>query len=412
MSKNNRLRLVKNSGFLLSSQVFSRLFTFVASIFLIRYLGVRGYGEYSVVVAYVGFFAVVSDLGMGQLIIRESVWDRSKASTILGNFIFFQVLVGFVIFLVLVLGINLLGYEREIMNAVYVYGVSVFISSLTVPFQSLISSFEKMKFNAISNTVSAFLTAFFVLLMIYWQVNLVTIMIAYSIGAASSLLLSGFFCTGFVIKPVFKINLGLWMKLMKMAFPFLLVSLFSVLYNKIDILILSKIKGDEAVGIYNGAYRLVDVWWVLPIAINNAFYPHLSSQFKKNIVMLKKNIRRLFWGELALGLAASLFVFIMAPSLVEMLLGDEYASSAEVLKYLIWYVPLHLAGGVLAMSLTAINKAGKFALAAGLNFGFVFVGNIVLISRYGLYGAVATTIFSGLFLLVTCWFFLRREDAI
>jgi len=407
-----RIRIARNSLFLLVSQIASRLFTFVASIFLIRYLGASGYGAYSIVVAYVGFFAVVSDLGLGQLVVREVAYDKKRAGKYLGNFIILQLFIGFLIFLTLSFLIQFMNYPEPIVLAVYVFGFSVFITSLSAPFQSIISAFEKMHFNGLANVFSGLTTAIAILVLIYLKASLLVIMTAYSIGAVIGLLLFGLFCISRVCRPEFVLDVSLWKKLLVMAFPFALVSFLSVVYNKIDILMLSKLKNDQAVGIYNSAYRLVDIWWVIPIAINSAFYPHFSSQYKNNLVMLKRNIKRLFVVEAIVGVLLAFFIFLTAPFIVDVLFGVKFLASIDVLKLLIWYVPLHLAGGVLAMVLMAIGKTEKFTLIAAINVVLVIFLNLILIPKYSYFGSAITTIVSGFVLIILAGVFLKREKLV
>jgi len=52
-----------------------------------RYLGVGGFGEYNLVFTYLGFFTLLTDLGMSTIVIREMSANREKAGSILFNYI-------------------------------------------------------------------------------------------------------------------------------------------------------------------------------------------------------------------------------------------------------------------------------------------------------------------------------------
>lgn len=410
--ESRRKIITTNAVFLFFSQVIARLATFVASVFLIRYLGVSGFGQYSTVVAYVGMFSVIVDLGLGQLVIREVAQEKKKAGIYLGNFIVLQFFIGFLIFLTLSLVINLFNYPKIVVLATYIYGLSLFITSLSTPFQSLISAFEKMYFNALGNIILSFTTAFLIIATIFKNGGLNLIMTAYSVGAILSLIFLWQVCVRKIVKPDFCLNLNLWKKLLKLAFPFALVSFLAVIYNKVDILMLSKMKDETVVGIYNTAYRLVDIWWIIQIAINNAFFPHLARQYKENITMLKINIKRLAVGQGVIGFLIAFFISFSSYFLINFLFGKKFIYSAELLKILIWYIPLHFIAGSFANTLMAIGKTEKFALAALINVVLVILLNFYLIPQYSYWGTTFTTLLSGFILLFLCGFFVWRERLI
>lgn len=410
--ESKRKQIGLNATYLLVSQVIARLATFTASIFLVRYLGVDKYGQYSTVIAFVGLFSVVADLGLGQVVIREVAKDKQKAGLFLGNFLILEFFIGASIFILLSLLIRLFSYPPLIVVATIIFGFSIFINSLSIPFQSIISAFEKMSLNALANVLNNLVTASLIIWLISTRASLLTIMSVYSVSSLISLILLAYFCIKKVVKPVFKIEVNFWFKLIRMALPFASVSFLSVIYNKVDILMLSKMKNETVVGIYNAAYRFIDIWWLIPIAINNAFFPHLTRQFKEDRNMLKKNIKRLFLFQGFLGLLIAVFITLFADFIIRLFFGDKFLLSINLLKILIWYIPLHFTAGSLANILMSIGKTEKFAIASAIDVILVVLLNWLFIPRFGYYATSLTTVLSGVILLVLCVLFVHREKLI
>jgi len=116
--------------------------------------------------------------------------------------------------------------------------------------------------------------------------------------------------------------------------------------------------------------------------------------------------------EAVVGILLAFFIFLTAPFIVDVLFGVKFLASIDVLKLLIWYVPLHLAGGVLAMVLMAIGKTEKFSLIAAINVVLVIFLNLILIPKYSYFGSAITTIVSGFVLIILAGVFLKREKLV
>jgi O-antigen/teichoic acid export membrane protein len=68
---NSIQRLFKNIGVLSVGQIATYVFTFFFTVFTARYLGAEGYGVLAFALAFTGIFAVLSDMGLSTLMIRE-----------------------------------------------------------------------------------------------------------------------------------------------------------------------------------------------------------------------------------------------------------------------------------------------------------------------------------------------------
>ncbi|MFA7204482.1 MAG: oligosaccharide flippase family protein, partial [Candidatus Caldatribacteriota bacterium] len=72
-------RILKNSLFLLLSNIVSKILAFFYIIYIARYLGAEGFGVFSFALAFTSIFGVLVDLGLNSLTVREIA--RSKSLT-------------------------------------------------------------------------------------------------------------------------------------------------------------------------------------------------------------------------------------------------------------------------------------------------------------------------------------------
>ncbi|MGB9199887.1 oligosaccharide flippase family protein, partial [Methanobacterium sp.] len=104
-------RIAKNTGVLFISQVISYLLIFFYTIYIARSLGTEGFGTLSFALAFSGIFSIFADLGINTLTVREVARDKSLSNKYLGNGIIIKILLGFFSFGLIILIINLLGYN-------------------------------------------------------------------------------------------------------------------------------------------------------------------------------------------------------------------------------------------------------------------------------------------------------------
>ena len=76
--------------------------------------------------------------------------------------------------------------------------------------------------------------------------------------------------------PHIEIDLKFWERIIPEALPFALTGLFTTIYFYIDSVLLSVMKGADAVGWYNAPYRLIMVLLFIPTVISSAVFPAMS----------------------------------------------------------------------------------------------------------------------------------------
>ena len=78
-------RVVKNSVTPMAGQVVARAVDFGFAIFMLRILGPTQYGGYAFAVVLIGYFAILTDFGLGTLLTREIARDPSQANRYVAN---------------------------------------------------------------------------------------------------------------------------------------------------------------------------------------------------------------------------------------------------------------------------------------------------------------------------------------
>jgi O-antigen/teichoic acid export membrane protein len=168
---------------------------------------------------------------------------------------------------------------------------------------------------------------------------------------------------------------------------FALSALCASLYWRVDVLLLSGLRGVAEVGCYAAAYRVLDAAILLPQSLCLAVYPRLSAGRADPGAG-----RWLFGATMPLAVLATLG----AGPLVGLLYGPRLADAAPVLSILIWTTVPYAWSRYQACRLVA---AGRQITDLSINLALLAVNvalNLALIPRYGACGAAAATLTSAL----------------
>jgi O-antigen/teichoic acid export membrane protein len=177
--------------------------------------------------------------------------------------------------------------------------------------------------------------------------------------------------------------------------------------DRVDVVLLSKLVGNAAVGIYSLPYRFYAALSILPYGIMGAMLPSLSKSS---------------WGHdekhrcstaMQLLYAASLFLILasmlLADELVRFAVGPGYQGSATVLKILAWATIPTFMNYALNIFLLARNQERVFLRTAAVCTVVNIVANLVLIPRYSYFAAAAVTILTEIVLLGQNVFLIHKS---
>jgi len=398
-------RVVKNTAMLLISDVIGKIFMFFFVIYTARYLGAEGFGTLSFALAFTGIFSIFANLGLQQLTVREVARDKSLASKYLANVISMKLILVIITFGLIALAINLMDYPEKTIHVVYLLALYVIFNAFIQIFYSIFQSFEKMVYQSIGQILNSMLLLSGATYAIKQNLDVVGFAFVFFIVSVIILGYSFLICTFKFIKPNIEFDWNFWKLTLKEALPFGLTGTFIAIYLWIDSVMLSLIKGDEVVGWYTAAYRLILVLLSIPIAFNSALFP-LMSQFHLNSKSsLRYSYEKLFKYMIIIGVPIGVGTTLLADRIILLIFGIEYTPSIVALQILVWALVLIFARTAFERLFESINKqiivTKVFGICAILNI----VLNLILIPKYSYVGAAIATLLSDLtiFIMVFIW---------
>ncbi len=203
----------------------------------------------------------------------------------------------------------------------------------------------------------------------------------------------------------FKITFPEWKIIVKQSYIYVLISFFAGLYFKIDVFMLTALKGINEVGIYSAGYKFFDALIFIAASYNVTATPilaRLSNDKEKLFAKIVKDILFLT----TIGISIVIVVWLFAPIVLPKILKATYAPSSNVLNIVILTLPLILFNSVFMNLLYVFKKAHLVIVTFMIQFIINASLNWFLIPRFSYYGSawitVASELINVVFFLLIC----------
>src|SRR6185436_13418090 len=96
-----------------------------------------------------------------------------------------------------------------------------------------------------------------------------------------------------VFKAVFRFDFNLIISILKQGWPFALLVGFSAIYNRIDVVLITTLKGYVQTGYYTAAYKVFDLLGFFPSVVSYTLFPFFTSLMaKKALKEVKDNLEK------------------------------------------------------------------------------------------------------------------------
>ena len=394
-------RIFKNVISLSVSKISFSILSLLLTIFIARLLGDVSLGKYSFAITFPKLFLVFMDLGYETFFIREVSRNKSLTRDYLESLLGFRLLLIPVVLLTIAVSINLMGYQENTKFLVYIFSIYYVILSLSSLYKISFRSFEKMEYEAGILIISTIFRTSCSVILLYFGYGLLEIGIVFILSAILEFGIGFILNSKLITTAKINFNYTFIKNTIRLALPFCMLSLFGLVYVKIDTVMLSYIEGDAVVGWYNAAYNLTLTFRSIPLLLMNALFPLLSNYYISSKESLKKGFQLSFKYLFSLGLPLSVGIFILADKIILFFYGFGFTESIIALKILSWDVLLKFLYICTQYILIAINKQKSVGLLIIFTSFFNIVLNLALIPKFSYIGSGIATLLSESILLIS-----------
>ena len=393
---------VSHAVLLTSAQLARGLARLLFVLMVARSFGPKQFGVYALLLAVVEILAVASGSGYADYLTREAAQDP-RVGWGLGAQLTLLRLLSLLPLAGAGLGILwLLRYPRMVLVAAAWLSLSLIPRTVSDAVQGVLRGVARYwAYLAVELVFDVGLLGGGVLLLLVQHGELRAVIAAEIIAASAAAAASIVFALMF--RPNERIRLGL-RELLEKSAVFNLYALVGNLYDRLDIVLLSKLAGDYATGVYSAAYRPLGTIQLLPYGVLYSILPALSNGTRDERERLEKAMGLL----LSAAFVVVLVTMVYAGPAVALLFGSRYVDSAIALKILVWAVILRFMNFALNVRLLAGNHERVFVTTSLVCLGVNLVGNLIFVPMYSWRAAASITIVTEAVLLAQNAFWLRR----
>lgn len=389
------IQSLKNANWLIFEKIFTMSVNLFVSIILARSLGTSKFGEISYLLSLLTLFSPLFSMGLMGIVTREVFLYKESEDKVIISAIFIRI-IGCCFFSILIL-ISLFFITksftyRDLFIVLLIGNLFSVFNVCEYWFEAKIKSKYVSFIRMLTTTIFSILkiTAVF-----YFSNNIIYLIGAYSLEFVFLNLSVLYLYLKISLNSLFKkIDLHYSFNLFKESFWLILSGIASVIYLKIDQVMLAEMTSMSEVGIYAVAVRMSEVWYFFPSAIVASFFASIMEakliSYDKYVYKLQNLCNFLF----CLALFIATCVTFIADFVIDILYGANYSDSSNILVIHIWASLFIFMRELLTKWLIA-ERLMKFSLLNNLTGAILnVVLNFYLIPLYGAIGAAYATLIS------------------
>ena len=389
-------KIATNSGWLMLDTGVQIIINLFVGVWLARYLGPDLRGVMNYAQSFLAIFVPISALGLGEIMVREIVRTPDAKYELMGTaftlqtisyLIFLPIMIGFVMVLrkgdtlvqlaVIILAIGSIFQTNRIFN----WWFSSQLQSKYVVWAARSVEFGLAAAKVVLILLNASILAFIGVISLSYFFHFAARFYFYHL-------------TGEKIRK-WRFDFSRAKSLIRDGWPLAFAFIAVTIYTEIDNLMVGQILDDRAVGIYGEATRVAKLWYFIPIAITVSAYPALVRVYENHSANLFRHRIQQFLDALGIiGYISAIPAALFAPFIFIKLYGPDYIESGLVMRVYCWtFIFIALRYGM-DRWLMIINqtKISIWSISIGLFTNIIL--NIILIPKYGIYGAAFGTLIS------------------
>jgi O-antigen/teichoic acid export membrane protein len=390
------LKYFSNTSWMMGEKIFTMGLTLVVSIFVARHLGPENFGILSYAISLTSLFAIATHMGLSGLAVRELVNNPEDHEELMGTIFgikFAGGLIAMIAFSAFIFATGG-GDETEFWVLLIASG-TIFLLPFEV-FDFWFQAKVKAKYSSIVRSTSTTIVSILKLGFVVMGAHLLAFAYAYLIQAVLIAILFIYF---FKIKanlPIsrWKFKLLKAKELLRNGWMIMVGAIFTMVYLKIDQIMIRWLVSAEEVGVYSVAARLSEAWYFIPTVIVASLFPKLLELHKKDEAQFNIRLQQLFDFLFIMALSLAIIITFISEPMIIFLYGDEFEKAAIILSIHIWAGIFIFMRAAFSKWILVENVIVFSMITQGLGAVVNVVLNLIFIPIYGGIGAAFTTIIS------------------
>lgn len=393
--------LKKNAFFNVINTLMKLLFPLITFPYASRILLPDGIGKVNFANSVISYFALIASLGIGTYGIRESAKIRNNKEEFSQFFIeifTINIISTIISYLLLFLALHFIPKFAVYKSLIIICSTSIFFTTIGVDW--ILSSLEEYGFITIRSVFFQFISLILLFIFIKTKDDYVKYAFISVFSSVGSNICNLLHIKKFLsFKQIKKLNLK---KHLKPIFILFGSSIAISIFTMLDTVMLGFLSNDSEVGYYSAATKIIRMIRDLFPAVFLVLYARMSIiADNKAIDRLKSLTEKTLSFIMCLSFPIISGLFVLAEQIILIISGEYYLPALNAMYSMIPLIFLSSTSGFLGG--TVLNSLGKekqylYCVITGAISDFIL--NLILIPKYGSFGAGIATLFTEFILFI------------
>ena len=387
-----------------SFRIVTRVISFLRTAIVARILNPSQVGTFGIIAFVLSFSEIITETGINILLIQQ----KEQINKFINTAYVVSIIRGFIISLLIVLTSQFIATfynDQALLHLLLLTSlipvVRGFINPSIVKFLKELNYKKEFYYRTSIFAVESIVT----LVAVFILKSTEALVIGLIFGAFFEVVLSFVIATP---RPELRFDKVIFRSILKQGKWLTTAGLFNFLYHNGDDMVVGKMLGTSALGVYEMAYKLS----MLPITevgdiVTRSTFP-VFTKFSDDKQRLKKGMIKMVAATTLLVLPLGLVLILFPRQIIEVVLGSQWVSGASILQVLAVFGVIRAISYSTSSVFLALKRqdlVSHITLASLIGMGLTIVP---FISLWGLPGAAASVLFGTFVALPVILFFLRK----
>ncbi len=403
--------IIQNSILNLTANVSERMSLTAIFIIIARYLSADSAGSFRLATSYASILLALSLWGLDQLLIRDVVKNRAAAKQFLANFMVMRLIIALVAWLILAAVLPVLPYQQESKLLILILAATAVPGSLGNLYHAVWVADENVASVSVVMVIFSIFRVIGAGLILFQAGPLLLVAIMLLVFSIFQTVILGWLThrRPDLLGLRSQLSRTFWVANLRVAAPFILISLTLLVEYQFDVVILSLFWPEKEVGIYGASATVLALLLFLTRSYQMAVFPVISRAFEAG----EAAIQRVYSNSLAYtaigAFLIALLITLLADVIISFIYGPGYEPAGDMLRILGWAFLFSAINVSNSRLLIAANKQRVMASFGLLSLVASLLISFLLVPRYGRLGtAIASFGSMPLYTIPALWYVQRN----
>ncbi len=383
--------LVKSSAALLISRMAVAAMGWAGTVLIVRNLSTGDWGRFSFIFGFLGLVSVFTDLGVGRVAIASLLDEGGDRRRAAGNYVLLRAVLGLLGYFFAVIFVVVADYPSNVVRGTAVAGLVLVLATPSNGLEAVFQASFRLRSVAVAHALGQLAQLALTCAIVVVGGNLVLFAVpavAYEVVDLAYKLRR----VPPYLRPRLSFDYAAWLRLLKEAAPLALGGVLTIVFYRIDVVMLSKLDTFEATGVYGITYKFADVVHFASSSITFAVMPLLVRAWPHDMPAFNRAFRRAFLISAVIGAFVIVELLLFARPAISLLYGERYAVGANAARLVVTGEVVHFLTGLALNTLVAVGRHRQYPIAALVGVVLNITLNLWLIPAASYTGAAVATL--------------------